>query len=540
MRVSFSKTMITLFCAAVVLNLTLIMPNRPSDMLFANSLRVAFELPMILLALMAVRENTPLARLLRGAIVALILTMLLVKLADIGTYIAFARPFNLAVDLFFVGAGFDLGMRALGAPLMVLALLLAAGGLVFMAWALWWATGRWVGLVPRGLPAQFSGVAAVLCAVGVAVQTANYMPIRLPTHAAATRLAKDHIRTYFTTIEDIKRFRAAAAIDPFAGKTALFDRLQGRDVLIVFIESYGRASFENPLYAPTHTATLRQFEPEIAAAGLAARSGWLTSPVEGGQSWLAHSTLESGLTISNQTKYRAMLASDRLTLYDLAAASGRRTAAIMPGITMAWPEGPMQGFQTILAEADLGYKGQPFNFVTMPDQYTLAAFDRLISRAPQAGPLFAQIVLLSSHAPWVPVPEMVDWSAVGDGTIFDTWATSGDPPNVVWRDKDRVRDQYRQALDYSLQAILSYVTRSPKQPPLMVIVGDHQAAPFVAQNNSKDVPIHLIAPPDVIALFNDWGWADGLIPGAGTPVWPMQDFRDAFVRTMSSTVSANP
>ncbi|MGO4909280.1 sulfatase [Pseudorhodobacter sp. W20_MBD10_FR17] len=535
MRLYSPKPMIALICAAVVLNLALVMPNRPSDLLFANALRIAFELPAILLALMAVRERSPHARLLRGGIVALILTMVLFKLADIGTYIAFARLFNLAVDLFFVGAGFDLGLRTLGLPLMGVALLLAAGGLVVLAWALWWAAGRWTGLMPRGLPARLSGVAAALCVIGIAVQTANYMPVRLPVHAATTQLAKDHILVYFATVEDIKRFRTAAAIDPFAGQTALFDRLNGRDVLIVFIESYGRASFENPLYAPTHTATLRKAEPAIAAAGLAMRSGWLTSPVEGGQSWLAHSTLESGLTISNQTKYRAMLASDRLTLYDLAAASGRRTAAIMPGITMAWPEGPMQGFQTIFAEADLNYKGQPFNFVTMPDQYTLTAFDRLIPRGPQAGPLFAQIVLLSSHAPWVPVPEMVDWAAVGDGTIFDTWATSGDPPNVVWRDKDRVRDQYRQALDYSLQAITSYAARPPEQAPLMIILGDHQAAPFVAQNDSKDVPIHMIGPPDVIALFDDWGWADGLIPGAGTPVWPMQDFRDNFVRTLSST-----
>lgn len=542
MRLYSPKTIIALLCAALVLNLALVMPNRPSDLLFANALRVAFELPMILLALMAVRAGSPLARLLRWLIVALILTMVVFKLADIGTYIAFARPFNLAVDLFFIGAAFDLGLRTLGAPLMGLALFLAAGGFAFLAWVLWWAAGRWTGLMPRGLPARRSGVAAALCAVGVIVQTANYMPVRLPMHAATTRLAKDHILTYFTTIEDIRRFRAAAAIDPFAGQTALFDRLNGRDVLIVFIESYGRASFENPLYAPTHTTTLRKAEPTIAAAGLAMRSGWLTSPVEGGQSWLAHSTLESGLTISNQTKYRAMLASDRLTLYDLAAASGRRTAAIMPGITMAWPEGPMQGFQTILAEADLGYKGQPFNFVTMPDQYTLTAFDRLIPRAPQARPqiepLFAQIVLLSSHAPWVPVPEMIDWAAVGDGTIFDKWATSGDPPNVVWRDNDRVRDQYRQALDYSLQAITSYAARPPKQAPLMIILGDHQAAPFVAQNDSKDVPIHMIGPPDVIALFDDWGWANGLIPGASTPVWPMQDFRDTFVRTLSHIGSA--
>ena len=36
------------------------------------------------------------------------------------------------------------------------------------------------------------------------------------------------------------------------------------------------------------------------------------------------------------------------------------------------------GFDRILAAADLGYRGLPFNWVTMPDQFTLAAFDRLV------------------------------------------------------------------------------------------------------------------------------------------------------------------
>ena len=28
---------------------------------------------------------------------------------------------------------------------------------------------------------------------------------------------------------------------------------------------------------------------------------------------------------------------------------------------------------------------------------------------------------------------------VGDGTVFDAQATSGDPPSVVWADEDRIR-----------------------------------------------------------------------------------------------------
>ena len=516
--------------AALIFHLVLVMPDRPDGIGFASLLRLPLELPALLLVLAALPAGWTGTRLLRALLVVALVAMTILKLADIGTFIAFARPFNPAVDLFIVGAGIRLAISTLGLPLVFAAMIGAALAVAGLAAALWWASGRWSGIAARPVTV----VAATLAILVVAADVAGALPVRLPSAAVTTRLAAAHLATFTATRADLERFRAAAVADPFAGAAGLFDRLAGRDVFIVFVESYGRSSFDNPLYAPTHVATLRAAEPTLAAAGLAMRSGWLTSPVEGGQSWLAHSTLESGLTISNQTRYRALLASPRATLYQLAAAAGFRTAAVMPGITMAWPEGPAQGFETILAAADLGYRGQPFNFVTMPDQYTLAAFDRLIARGPAAGPLFAQIVLLSSHAPWVPVPQMIPWDAVGDGTVFDRWALSGDAPETVWRDHDRVRDQYRQAIDYSLQAILSYAGRQAGQPPLMVILGDHQPAPFVAGIASRDVPIHLIGPPDLIAAFDGWGWSAGLVPAGDLPAWPMSDFRDRFIRALSA------
>ena len=101
------------------------------------------------------------------------------------------------------------------------------------------------------------------------------------------------------------------------------------------------------------------------------RSGFLTAPMVGGQSWLAHASLLSGLWIDNQGRYRALLASPRRTLLHLAQAAGWRTAAVMPAITLAWPEAGYFGYDRVLAAADLGYRGLPFNWVTMPDQFTL-------------------------------------------------------------------------------------------------------------------------------------------------------------------------
>jgi hypothetical protein len=130
---------------------------------------------------------------------------------------------------------------------------------------------------------------------------------------------------------------------------------------------------------------------------------------------------------------------------------------------------------------------------------------------------------------------MVDWDAIGDGRIFDDMAAAGDPPDVVWRDRDRVRAQYRLAVDYALQAVLSYAARHADDPPLMIILGDHQAAGFVALDDRSDVPIHIIGPAHLVDLTAAWGLTPGLLPPADAPVTPMDRLRDMILSTFTST-----
>jgi hypothetical protein len=117
--------------------------------------------------------------------------------------------------------------------------------------------------------------------------------------------------------------------------------------------------------------------------------------------------------------------------------------------------------------------------------------------------------------------------------VFDAMATAGDAPDVVWRDRDRVRAQYRLSLDYALETVMDFAARQGPDAPLMLVLGDHQAAGFVAQNASRDVPLHVIGPPVALAPMADWGFAAGLFPAAD-PVWPMAAFRDRFLRSYSS------
>ena len=126
------------------------------------------------------------------------------------------------------------------------------------------------------------------------------------------------------------------------------------------------------------------------------------------------------------------------------------------------------------------------------------------------------------------------WDTLGDGQEFDQWALSGDPPEVVWRDHDRVRDQFRQAIDYSLETVGDWAARQGDRAPLIVVMGDHEPARFVSGVEGFDVPLHIIGPADLVARFDGLDWAAGLLPDPATPSLPMDALRDLLLSRLSA------
>lgn len=526
-----ARPALSLALAVALLHLLLIQPNHPGAMTWGALRLFPLELPVIVILLLV--ASGPARAALRIAITAFLTAMSVVKAADYAAFATYGRGFNLLLDGHLLPAAWNLASGAVG-PLLaatgVLALLLAA---VAIAWLAWWATGRLARVEPAR-PLRLGLGAALVPAVAAATADLRREDGRFdpPGAAFTAHLAAEHTTRVIATREDLMRFRREAERDAFAKVPAdrLLGRLRGHDVLMTFVESYGRSTLENPRYAPTIRARLAEIEASLDEAGLAVRSGWLTAPMVGGQSWLAHGSVLSGLRIDNQRRYQALLASPRRTLLHHAGAAGWRVVGVMPAITMPWPEGAYFGYDAFFAAADLGYRGKPFNWVTMPDQYTLRALERLALEPADRPPVFAEVALISSHAPWTPVPQLIDWDLVGDGTVFDAMATSGDPPEVVWRDRDRVRAQFVASVDYALETVGSFAARRAGSATLMIVLGDHEPAAFVSElPESFDVPVHLIGPPELVRHAESWGWAPGMLPDSETPAWPMASFRDRFL-----------
>jgi hypothetical protein len=326
---------------------------------------------------------------------------------------------------------------------------------------------------------------------------------------------------------------APPAVDAFATVTGreLLTELRGKDVLIVFVESYGRVAVEDPAISPEVNAVLSRGTHSLRAAGFSSRSAFLTSPTYAGISWLAHSTLQSGLWVDSQRRYDQLLQTDRLTLTAAFKRAGWRTVAAVPANTEDWPQGAsFYHYDTIYDQRNVGYAGPSFSYASMPDQYTLAAFQRKELAQPHS-PVMAEIDLVSSHGPWAPLPRMVDWEAVGDGSVFTEMPAQGQSPDEVVGDPEMTKAAYGQSIQYSMSTLISFVQTFGDDDLVVVAVGDHQPASVVSgKGASNDVPVTIIArDPDVMTRIASWGWQPGMLPKTQAPVWPMDAFRDRFL-----------
>lgn len=312
----------------------------------------------------------------------------------------------------------------------------------------------------------------------------------------------------------------------------LLTGLRGKDVLFTFVESYGRTAIEDPAMARRTGAVLREGTASLEAAGFASRSGWLTSPVTGAGSWLAHSTFLSGLWIKNEQRYRTLTTSDRMTLTGYFRKTGAwRTVGIVPGVRRAWPEGEYFGLRHIYDSGRLGYHGPYFGWTPVPDQFSLEAFERLEHGRKDRDPIMAEIILASSHNPWAPTARMIDWEDLGDGSVFHGIKKEGKDPKEVWKDAGSVRTEYRKSIAYSLRSVTEWLERYGDEDTVLVLLGDHQPVPAVtAGSTSRDVPVTIVAKDrEVLDRVSRWGWTDGLGPAPDAPRWGMDRFRDRFM-----------
>jgi hypothetical protein len=464
----------------------------------------------------------------------------LMKLLDMGFFAFFARPFDPVLDWGLL----DDGMRFLAGAIGPYSAIGCLASVVVFSAALVIVTTQAVLRLSRVLDRHEATASRAVPVVGTlwltcALFGAQVVPGVSVAASSTVVYLQQRPRPPGADLRDREEFAAYAATDSFANTPGkeLLTGLRGKDVVVAFVESYGRSAIEDPGLAPPVTAVLDAGNRQLRAAGFGSRSAFLTSPTAGGGSWLAHSTLLSGLWIDNQQRYDDFAASQRLTLTRAFRRANWRTVGVMPGNDGPWPQSESLGYDRIYDAKDMGYHGPRFSWATMPDQYTFLRFEHTEHARGNRPPVMAEITLVSSHAPWEPVPRLIKWGDVGDGSVFDGMATADDKPEaILTRNPERVRTDYRTSIAYSLSSLISYVENYGDDKLVLIFLGDHQPSPIVTgPGASRDVPITIVTRDRaVLNRISQWGWQPGLKPSPQAPVWPMDAFRDRFLTAFGS------
>ncbi len=506
----------------------LVAPNHPEDLNISAFARLPLELLVVVVvaALLPARARRVLAVVL-GAILSAIV---LVKILDIGFFTAFDRPFRPLDDTSYVGIGIETLGEAIG-PSAAKLVAAAATLLILAVLAIPVLALLRVTRIAAGRRDWALRAAAVLGVIWVALRVVG-APV---ASSSAAALAVDEVQGVQTALASRAAFSRQIAHDPLSATpgTRLLTGLRGKDVLVVFVESYGRVAVQDSSISPRIDAQLERGAAQLRAAGFSSRSAFLTSPTFGGLSWLAHSTLQSGVTVNGQWRYDQVVKKGRVTLTRAFKRAGWRAVGAMPGNRRAWPEGAsFYHYDAVYDRRNLGYRGPDFGLPPMPDQYTLLALQRRELARRQRPPLFAEVDLISSHAPWTRIPRLIPWDDVGDGSIFDRVPVEESTQASLFGDAGRARAAYGHSIEYSLRTLFSFVRRYGDDNLVLVVLGDHQPATLVTGHDdpSHDVPISVIAQdPKVMNRIAGWSWEDGMLPSSRAPVWPMAAFRDRFL-----------
>nr|WP_046731257.1 hypothetical protein [Streptomyces humi] len=519
--------------AGVFVLVAILVPDRLDRFTLQGFFRLPVEALFLAILLLALPSRARrIAAVATGALIGLSTVL---KCLDMGFYQTLARPFDLVFDWVLLTDAADWVKDSFGhtgeilAVIGVIVLLIAV--LVLSALAMVRLADMMAG--HRAVAVRTTlvlGVVWITCFTlgvqfaGVPVATKGY-----------SQFLANRVQYVRDGLGDADVFKKQLAVDAYAGTppNQLLTGLRGKDVLFTFIESYGRVAIDDPAMAPEIDATLTEGNARLKSAGFAAQSGWLRSPVTGAGSWLAHSTFLSGLWIKNQQRYRTLTTGDHATLTKYFQKTGAwRTVGIVPGVRKAWPEGKYFGLDHIYDSTHLGYEGPYFSWTPVPDQFSLEAFQKLEHGKKNRDPIMAEIILASSHNPWSPIAHIIDWKDLGDGKVFYKIKKEGTDPTEVWKSAQRVRTEYRKAIQYSLDSLTQWMQRYGDDNTVLVFLGDHQPVPTVTGGTAnKDVPVTIVArDPKVLKRVSGWGWTDGLKPADNAPEWAMDQFRDRFLK----------
>lgn len=479
----------TLVAALVLLDASLTFKNVWPTPFVSWHGDVSLELAAVLLVMAAaITPSRPLSGALARALTSFWMLLLIGRYVDVTAPALYGREINLYWDLRYVP---DVGaMLAKAAPAWLVALVvLGAAGALSLVWVGVRRILRFLGdaLTHPGERRALLVGAGVLVAAFAAQRAAatSFEPPRF-----ATPIVQTYLRQAILIIEAV---RGSRTLPPSPAMESDLAGVGGADVYLVFVESYGAVTFERSDLSARLGPVRTYFERAAQSTSRSVVSAFVESPTFGGSSWLAHISLLTGIEVRDPGVNARLMTQKRPTLVQAFARGGYRTVALMPGLWYPWPEGDFYAFDQIYTGERLDYRGPPFGWWTIPDQFTLARLEALELSPTSRRPVFVFFPTVSTHTPFAPTPPyQADWQRALTPEPYDVdeleRAYAQEPD---WMD---LSPAYADAVAYDFMTLAGFLQENASRDLILIVVGDHQPPALVSgEGASWEVPVHVVA-----------------------------------------------
>ena len=289
--------------------------------------------------------------------------------------------------------------------------------------------------------------------------------------------------------------------------------LRGAEVKVVFLESYGAATYErDDLFEVIHPGRER-LEQAANAQGRQVLSAFVKAAAFGGASDLSHLSFLSGIDLTDPIRHDLLITTDRPTINETFEKAGYRTIGLYPAMSWDWPEVSFYNFDHYHDAPSLDYRGPKFGLWWLPDQFSMQKIDELYPPDPDGKPRFIFYPTITTHIPFRPTPPyQPDWSRVTSDKPYSNEATERAMNDAIdWHDLFK---GYINTFNYTFDWLAGYQALPQPRESVMILLGDHQPAGGITGPDATwNVPVHVITSDANIAeRLRLNGFTDGVNP----------------------------